>query len=142
MVEREKTVKVFSKMMIMKLNFPFLTIKTVHGLPKVRNEFHRAPDHGKWQGSCLQPWAKLWNSGVVYQNKDQRKRNPVSDRQVSIKNTPQKLSLQKQTDSKHLLLMKECYPQVLFLWGSARSVPYPTIHSFALVLEVQLQPLP
>lgn len=103
-------------MLITKLNFPFLPMKTVHGIPKVRNEFPRAPARSRnRQVYCLQPWAKLSKSGVAYQNKDQKERNTVSDSQVSMKNASQKLSLEKQTDSKHYLLMRECYQQGLFL---------------------------
>lgn len=118
MDEREKCIKIFSKMLIMKLNSPFLPIKTIHGIPRVRNEFARAtssPDHSRDRSMyCLQPWAKLSDSGVTYPNKDQRERNTVSESQVSMKNTSQNLSLQKQTDYKHLLLIRECFQQGLF----------------------------
>lgn len=66
MGEREKSVKIFSNMLMAKLNFPFLPVKTVHEILKVINEFG-APDHSRnREVYCLQPWAKLSNSSVAY----------------------------------------------------------------------------
>lgn len=111
-------------MLIPKLNITFLPIKTVHGIPTVINEFARAPDHSRnRQAYYLQPWAKLSNSCVAYQNKDQRKKNTIMTARLPWKMHPKSWevdrSLQKWTDSKHLLLTRECYQQGLFLWASA-----------------------